>query len=85
MRPRAPSPRPASLFPLNGLAMPKIKSKRSAAKRFTFTATGKVKRAGAMHRHNLTHKPKSAKMAHRQTQYLEPGDAALVRRMLPHG
>jgi large subunit ribosomal protein L35 len=70
---------------LNGLAMPKIKSKRSAAKRFTFTATGKVKRAGAMHRHNLTHKPKSAKMAHRQTQYLEPGDAALVRRMLPHG
>lgn len=65
--------------------MPKMKTKRSAAKRFSFTGTGKVKRAHAFHRHNFTGKPKSAKMRHRKAAYLEAGDAALVRQMLPYG
>ncbi|MDW8371173.1 MAG: 50S ribosomal protein L35 [Geminicoccaceae bacterium] len=65
--------------------MPKMKSKRSAAKRFSFTGTGKVKRAQAFHRHNFTGKPKDAKLRHRKPAYLEPGDAALVRMMLPYG
>jgi large subunit ribosomal protein L35 len=65
--------------------MPKMKSKRSAAKRFSFTGTGKVKRAHAFHRHNFTGKPKAAKMRHRKAAYLEAGDAALVRQMLPYG
>jgi large subunit ribosomal protein L35 len=65
--------------------MPKIKSKRSAAKRFSFTATGKVKRAHAFHRHNFTGKPKDAKMRHRKAAYLADGDAALVKAMLPYG
>ena len=37
--------------------MPKMKSKRSAAKRFSLTGTGKVKRAAAYHRHMMTGKP----------------------------
>ena len=37
--------------------MPKMKTKRSAAKRFSFTGTGKVKRAAAYHRHMMTGKP----------------------------
>ncbi|MCB1882986.1 MAG: 50S ribosomal protein L35 [Geminicoccaceae bacterium] len=65
--------------------MTKLKSKRSAAKRFSFTGTGKVKRGHAHHRHNLTQKPKDAKRQHRQSAILEPGDAKLVRLMLPYG
>ncbi|MCS6877910.1 MAG: 50S ribosomal protein L35 [Geminicoccaceae bacterium] len=65
--------------------MPKVKTKRSAAKRFSFTATGKIKHAHAYHRHNFTGKPKDAKRRHRKAGYLDRGDAALVRRMLPYG
>jgi large subunit ribosomal protein L35 len=65
--------------------MPKMKTKRAAAKRFSFTGTGKVKRASANHRHNMTHKAQSVKMGQRRSKILEPGDAALVRLMLPYG
>ena len=65
--------------------MPKMKSKRSAAKRFSFTGTGKVKRNAAYHRHNLTHKAQDVKVGQRGTKILEKGDAALVRLMLPYG
>ena len=41
--------------------MPKMKTKRSAAKRFSLTGTGKVKRAAAYHRHMMTGKPQAAK------------------------
>jgi large subunit ribosomal protein L35 len=64
--------------------MPKQKTKRAAAKRFSVTGTGKIKFAHAYHRHNFTTKPKKAKMRHRKTGYLTPGDAVLVRMMLPH-
>ena len=65
--------------------MPKMKTKRSAAKRFTFTATGKIKRAAAYHRHMMTGKPTQAKVGQRRARYLEPGDAVLVKLMLPYG
>lgn len=64
--------------------MSKMKTKRAAAKRFSFTASGKVKHGGANHRHLLTNKTKKAKTGHRLTGYLGKGDAALVRLMLPH-
>lgn len=65
--------------------MPKLKTKRSAAKRFSFTGTGKIKRKHAYHRHNFTDKPKSAKMRHRGTTLVDPVDTGLIRRMLPYG
>ena len=64
--------------------MPKMKTKRAAAKRFGFTGTGKVKRNKANHRHNMTHKPQSAKVASRGTAIAEAGDSRLVRLMLPY-
>ena len=64
--------------------MPKQKTKRSAAKRFTVTGTGKIKFARAYHRHNMTGKAKRNKLAQRKPGYLSPGDAVLVRIMLPH-
>jgi large subunit ribosomal protein L35 len=65
--------------------MPKMKSKRAAAKRFSFTGTGKVKRSSANHRHNMTHKAQKVKVGQRGSKILEAGDAALVRLMLPYG
>ena len=64
--------------------MPKMKTKRAAAKRFSFTATGRIKRNNANHRHNLTHKSRALKRDHRHGDYLAPADAKMVKRMLPH-
>ena len=53
--------------------MPKMKTKRSAAKRFSLTGTGKVKRAAAYHRHMMTGKPQPAKVGQRKARYLAAG------------
>jgi large subunit ribosomal protein L35 len=65
--------------------MPKMKTKRAAAKRFGFTGTGKVKRNKAYHRHNMTGKPQAAKVNSRGTAVAEQGDAKLIKMMLPYG
>jgi large subunit ribosomal protein L35 len=65
--------------------MAKQKTKRAAAKRFTFTGTGKIKRRAAYHRHQMTHKAQSTKVQDRKGAILARGDAKLVRMMLPHG
>jgi large subunit ribosomal protein L35 len=65
--------------------MPKLKTKRSAAKRFRFTGTGKAVRNHAYHRHNLTGKPKKAKVRHRGTTLVSAADVKLVKQMLPYG
>lgn len=65
--------------------MTKLKTKRSAAKRFRFTGTGKVKRNHAYHRHQLTHKPKKAKVAHRGATIVADADVKMIKRMLPYG
>ncbi len=65
--------------------MPKMKSKSSAKKRFSFTATGKVRRNKAYHRHILTDKTSKVKREQRGTTILEGGDARHVRRWLPYG
>jgi len=41
--------------------MPKMKTNRSAAKRFRFTGSGKIKRAKAYKSHLLTKKMQSAR------------------------
>lgn len=65
--------------------MTKLKTKRSAAKRFSLTGTGKLKRRHAGHRHNMTAKPKKAKNRHRKPAILSASDAKLVRPMIPYG
>jgi large subunit ribosomal protein L35 len=65
--------------------MTKLKTKRSAAKRFRFTGTGKVKRNHAYHRHQLTHKAKKVKVRHRHSTLVAPSDAKMIKRMLPYG
>jgi large subunit ribosomal protein L35 len=63
----------------------KLKTKRAAAKRFRFTATGKVVRNHAYHRHNLTDRPKAAKLRLKKSTLVAPADVRMVRRMLPYG
>jgi large subunit ribosomal protein L35 len=65
--------------------MPKMKTKRAAAKRFSFTATGKVKFKHAHLRHCLEHKQKSTKKKLVRTGIMTSGDANKVRAMLPNG
>ena len=63
----------------------KLKTRRSAAKRFRFTGTGKIVRNRAFHRHNLTGQPKSAKLRQRKRALVAAADVRLVKRLLPYG
>jgi large subunit ribosomal protein L35 len=65
--------------------MSKLKTRRSAAKRFRFTGRGKVVRNHAGHRHGLTHQPKSAKLRQRKRTLVASTDVKMIRRMLPYG
>lgn len=65
--------------------MPKMKSHSGAKKRFSFTATGKVKFKHAKMRHILEKRPKSMKRKARKTGYLAESDMNEIRGLLPHG
>ena len=64
--------------------MPKMKTKRSAAKRFKLTGTGKIRRRRAYHRHILTKKSATQKRRLRKAAILSKPDEKLVRRMIPY-
>jgi large subunit ribosomal protein L35 len=64
--------------------MPKMKSNKGAAKRFSKTATGKIKRNSAYTSHILTSKTTKRKRNLRQSSILSSGDAKRVRTMLPY-
>ena len=66
--------------------MPKMKSKRSAAKKFSLTGTGKVKYKKMNLRHILTKKTTKRKRNLRHSGILSEADSAKVRnQMLPYG
>jgi large subunit ribosomal protein L35 len=62
--------------------MPKMKTRSSAKKRFTLTASGKVKRAAAYRSHILTSKSRKRKRKLRLGHQVAVQDAHSVRRML---
>ena len=62
--------------------MPKMKTRRGAAKRFKLTGSGRIKRNKANHRHMLIRRSNKAKRKMRQSAILSPGDAKLVKAML---
>lgn len=62
--------------------MPKMKSHRGAAKRFTVTKSGRIKFKHAFLRHNLSQKTKNVKRGLRQTGYVDSTDHERVVRML---
>jgi large subunit ribosomal protein L35 len=62
--------------------MPKMKTRRGAAKRFKLTGSGRIKRNKANHRHMLIRRSNKAKRKMRQAGILRSGDAKLVKAML---
>jgi large subunit ribosomal protein L35 len=64
--------------------MPKIKTNRSAAKRFKKTGTGKIKRRKAFAGHILTKKTTKRKRNMRQSSLVHKGDEGRVKRMIPY-
>lgn len=63
--------------------MPKIKTKRGAAKRFKATANG-FKRAQSYRRHILTSKSTKRKRQLRSPDMVHESDVRSVSRMLPY-
>jgi large subunit ribosomal protein L35 len=67
-------------------AMSKLKSKSSAKKRFTMTASGKVRANSAFKRHCLAAKSQKMKRQARGTMILSDRDsAAVIKHYLPYG
>ena len=64
--------------------MPKIKTHRGAAKRFSATGSGKIKRNKAYKRHILTKKSTKRKRGMRMGGFVADADRAAVRSMLPY-
>ena len=64
--------------------MPKIKTRRGAAKRFSVTGTGKFKRRKQNLRHILTKKSAKRKMNLGQSAIVHKTNEKAVRRMLPN-
>lgn len=62
--------------------MPKLKTNKSAAKRFKKTATGKFKHRRTNRNHILTKKQNKRKRQLRSTKLANPADTASVERML---
>lgn len=62
--------------------MPKMKTKSSAKKRFTFTGTGKIKRKHAYKSHILTKKSIKRKRNLTHATLVEKADEKNVRRTL---
>ncbi len=66
--------------------MPKMKTKKSAAKRYSLTGTGKVKYKKQNLRHILTKRSPKRKRQLRETGILAEADAKKIRKqMLPYG
>jgi large subunit ribosomal protein L35 len=66
--------------------MPKLKTKRSAVKRFRSTGTGKIKAAKAFRRHNLTlgkNRKRKRRLSH--SEVLSRRDEKHLKRALPYG
>lgn len=64
--------------------MPKLKTKRAAAKRFQKLGGGGIKRTKAFLRHILTKKNTKRKRRLRGTTTVHPADRRTVRTMLPY-
>lgn len=64
--------------------MPKQKTHKGAAKRFSFTKTGKVKRAQAFKRHILTKKPTKRTRNLRKAAYLMGAEGKTMKKLIPY-
>ncbi len=64
--------------------MPKMKTRRAAAKRFRATGSGKIVRRKAFKNHMLEHKSSDKKRRFSQMAVVHESDEKNVRLMLPY-
>ena len=64
--------------------MPKMKTNRSAAKRFKVTGTGKLKRNKAYKRHILTKKTTKTKRNLRKAAIVDATNVKNMKKILPY-
>jgi large subunit ribosomal protein L35 len=64
--------------------MPKMKTKRAAAKRLKRTASGKLKRAGGWKQHKLEGKSPKRRRHLRQGKLIAKADEARLRVLVPY-
>ena len=64
--------------------MPKIKTNRSAAKRFRVTGSGKIKRNKGFKSHILSTKNKKRKRHLRQATLVAGVEASNIRKLIPY-
>ena len=62
--------------------MPKMRTRRGAAKRFKLSGSGRIKRYKANHRHMLIRRSNKAKRKMRQAGLVSSADRKLVKAML---
>ena len=65
--------------------MPKMKTKSSVKKRFSLTATGKVRRSHAGKQHGMIKRTNKQIREHRGTTLLSPADAKIIKKFMPYG
>jgi large subunit ribosomal protein L35 len=71
------------MSPKEGAAMPKMKTKKSAAKRFRVRPGGTVKRGQAFKRHILTKKTTKNKRHLRGTVNVHASNMGHIKQMMP--
>ena len=64
--------------------MPKIKTHRGAAKRFSFTKSGKIKRGRAYKSHILTKKETKRTRRLRQGSYADKTNVGALKLLMPN-
>jgi len=64
--------------------MPKLKTKSGAKKRFSLTASGKVKHGQADKRHGMVKRSKRQLRDQRGTSTLSKPDSIIVKKFLPY-
>ncbi|OGQ94018.1 MAG: 50S ribosomal protein L35 [Deltaproteobacteria bacterium RIFOXYD12_FULL_57_12] len=64
--------------------MPKMKTKRGAAKRFKMTGTGKIARSKAFSSHILTKKTTKRKRGLRKSGLVDDADMRGMQKILPY-
>ena len=66
--------------------MPKLKTNKAAKKRYSITATGKVKRTSANRRHLLANKTRRQKKSGKvQDAYADKTCENTIKKLLPYG
>jgi len=64
--------------------MPKLKTNRAAAKRFSATGSGKLKRSKANKQHILGKKTTKRKRGLRKTAYVDKTNEKQMKKLLPY-